>query len=340
MTLIKNKKKSHEMESFVPLESVRECLSTESTETGTHAENTDMLKSTKGPSQFEPHTLSQSIIIHLQPSLKTVPETFDESLNCLTYTPEIITPSAYDHHDNLFCPLKSDTVETSNLRKLREVGELGEIGELRELRECGENNGSYPETSDMKHMKHYKESSQDARDSLFTAESIWCWWCCHPYQTKSVQLPVRIKPNGTYECVGEFCSPNCIASYIVESGSKYGDSWEQLELLHSMTNAPSRINPAPHREELIVFGGTKSIEEFRAKNHKMQTIVHQPPMVSLKLHMDDIPQEQNVYAKPSDTFLNLDTIELHDVVETKKRKSSKKSKADANTLDKFMGCNS
>ena len=58
-------------------------------------------------------------------------------------------------------------------------------------------------------------------------------------------------------------------------------------------------------------------------------------MVSLKLQMDDLPNEPSTQ-RSTDQFLNIDNLVLDDVNDTKKRKNSKKKKQKINTLDKFV----
>ena len=79
----------------------------------------------------------------------------------------------------------------------------------------------------------------------------------------------------TYECVGHFCSPECTCAYIMDSGSRYGERWKEYELLHEMIKVNTRINPAPRRELLSVFGGNLSIKEFRGNTKWSIGCIHQ-----------------------------------------------------------------
>ena len=217
----------------------------------------------------DPSELSGSIIIHLKPSLKN--NNFEDDSNLLLsnlkYEPTINIPKAYDSKSQSYCIIEKNIEDNSN------------------------------------------NQSQDniQIDKIYTADSIWCWWCCHPFQGKKLELPLHIKHDGSLDCIGSFCSPECVCAYSMESGAKYGDQWEQIELLHSIVKPTCKIIPAPHREELNVFGGKMSINEFRSK--KSQTIIIYPPMVSLKLQMDDLPVEKNIQ-RSTDQFLNIDSLVL------------------------------
>ena len=80
-------------------------------------------------------------------------------------------------------------------------------------------------------------------------------------------MPVKKNTDSTYECVGRFCSPECTCAFIMDSGRRFGERWKQYELLHEMIEVNEKINPAPKRELLRVFGGDLSIEEFGVKKH-------------------------------------------------------------------------
>ncbi len=254
----------------------------------------------------DPSKLPSSVIIHLKPTLKDnyQDEDLDENkLYDLKYDPKLNTPLAFDNMDDLYCSVNG------NNEKIESIYD--------------NNNFDKIETTD----------NLPNNDKIYTAESIWCWWCCHPFQTKTIRLPLNMKTDGSLESIGSFCSPECVCAYSIEHGSKYGDYHQQIELLHSIIKPLKRIKPAPHREELSVFGGNMQIDEFRSK--KNETVILHPPMVSLKLQMDDLPNEPSTQ-RSTDQFLNIDNLVLDDVNDTKKRKNSKKKKQKINTLDKFV----
>tara|TARA_Y100000389_G_scaffold197196_1_gene231310 strand:+ start:11381 stop:12214 length:834 start_codon:yes stop_codon:yes gene_type:complete len=171
-----------------------------------------------------------------------------------------------------------------------------------------------------------------------TEKSKLCWWCCHEYdQNLTVKMPLR-KNEDTYECVGFFCSPECTCAYVLDSGSRYGDKWKELELLHEMVGARSSIRPAPKKELLDSFGGNIDIQTFRGDT---KWHILYPPMVSLKLHMDDTPtsNEQSLVNFGNTPIhvntLQVDDIQLEGIMDKKKRKNKKIP--DNDTLDRFWG---
>ena len=255
----------------------------------------------------DPSELSSSIIIHLKPSETADPDFFEDETSLLSfnYDPSVFEPSAYDNTTNSFFHVEH-------------------AESIPEEQSVKEDNNNAVRTSDLKTL----------------SGEVWCWWCCHPFENERLQLPLHLRPDKKVECMGTFCSFECVCAYNMECGKKYGDCWEQLELLYSLTDRKTKITPAPHREELIQFGGKMTIEEFRKK--KVQSVLIHPPMVSLKLHMDDLPANenkipQNTEKKTQPSFFKIDALVTEE--NTKKKRISKKSKPPVSTLDKFVEMN-
>lgn len=186
------------------------------------------------------------------------------------------------------------------------------------------------------------ESLNHVHDNLETKKctevETLCWWCCHKFDDKSlVKLPMR-KIKDKYECVGFFCSPECTCAYILDSGTKYGDKWKEFELLHEMLGATKSIRPAPKKELLDIFGGKLDIKTFRGESNWH---ILYPPMVSLKLQMDDTPTSKDDSVSNFDntpihiSTLQVDEIQIENLTDKKKRKTKKNN--DNETLDRFWG---
>ena len=163
----------------------------------------------------------------------------------------------------------------------------------------------------------------------------YCWWCCHTFSNDSLRLPIRKNADASYDCVGLFCSPECTCSYIMDSGSRFGERWKQYELLHEMIKVNKKIEAAPNRELLKVFGGHLSIEEFRSNNKDFKLVY--PPMVSLKMQMDDTPIDNhevlNIFAPNGPPSIsNLDLNVNGDVMPEKRKK---KKTPISGSLDRF-----
>jgi len=115
--------------------------------------------------------------------------------------------------------------------------------------------------------------------------NIYCWWCCHPFSGPPCALPEYYKKDKFY-VNGCFCTFNCAASYNFSKNND--DIWERYSLLNLMykklyNHKFVKINLAPPREILKIFGGYLNIDEFREnslKNDKTYTVVN-PPLISI-----------------------------------------------------------
>ncbi len=126
--------------------------------------------------------------------------------------------------------------------------------------------------------------------------NIHCWWCCHQFEGPPCCLPEYMRRDKFYVS-GCFCTFNCAASYNFHKNDNL--VWERYTLLNLMykklynTNF-SKIEMAPPREALKMFGGYMSIEEFRDHCIKQDRAfqVVKPPMISI------IPKiEENLHSK-------------------------------------------
>lgn len=139
-------------------------------------------------------------------------------------------------------------------------------------------------------LVQFKDSSEIKTIPL-TSE-VACFWCCHTFSNRPVVLPVR--DTGEHlQVTGNFCSPECACSYLFDMRQDSHTRWEQLALLYRVYNEAcnGKINPAPARNILKLFGGNLSIQEYRhlIRSHKVRVDIHLPPMVSILATMDTKP---------------------------------------------------
>ena len=131
---------------------------------------------------------------------------------------------------------------------------------------------------------------------------MWCWWCCHEFDTTPLSMPYKHdERRNKFYTAGHFCSWSCMKSYAID---KYGLSRGGLicgnivMMRKKLFNQIGHVKPAPNRYNLKVFGGDMTIEAFR-KNHTIDTIPPKPiestpvvdnviPLVSNTKKMDEI----------------------------------------------------
>lgn len=105
----------------------------------------------------------------------------------------------------------------------------------------------------------------------------WCWHCCHGISGMVIPLPIKYndrRQSWTY--TGQFCSWGCAKGYALDH--------QKLEWCHLLSMLKRRvlgkyasIVPAPPRRCLSMFGGTMTLDEFRAKSDSGVVVGHLPP---------------------------------------------------------------
>ena len=166
-----------------------------------------------------------------------------------------------------------------------------------------------------------------------------CWWCCHGFNWHPFVMPTH-KDGANYQSIGCFCSPECTAAYIFESGSRHGDPWVQYSLLHELiarqvNGRLVNIKLSPPRETLNIFGGPYSIEEFRniLTNYHLDVKVTMPPINPINGVTEETPVE---YAVKQNGFVPLDEKRLKKATHKLRLKRQRNASTGENTLEAFM----
>ena len=171
-----------------------------------------------------------------------------------------------------------------------------------------------------------------------------CWYCCHTFDTTPVGIPA-ILTNHVFRCYGNFCSYNCAKRYLCPSkddeddmvsmqssndifkGDDQGEKLQLLELLYHLETGADMDEPiktAPRRLILKMFGGTKTIEEFR-RSFKTNTTYHtfKMPLASMAYHMEECTDtKSDTRRKLRNMSLDVARLEqaFNDLMETNKNK--------------------
>lgn len=120
-------------------------------------------------------------------------------------------------------------------------------------------------------LQHGKDANEWPKTT-----NIWCWWCCYPFETMPCFIPTKYDSlRARFKITGNFCSWNCAKSYICFDG--LGSRRKDMHMFTSLMfhlKLPVNIKLAPRKEVLKRFGGTITIEEFRASftNRKLYPI--------------------------------------------------------------------
>jgi hypothetical protein len=117
--------------------------------------------------------------------------------------------------------------------------------------------------------------------------SVHCFWCCHPFRSPPVGLPVARSPDGDgrYHAFGCFCSFECASAWNLDDNSCIDRMYERQVLLHAMARelegSQRIIRPAPSRLALRMFGGHLEIGEFRQSGSSVKLAAVFPPMLAV-----------------------------------------------------------
>jgi len=164
---------------------------------------------------------------------------------------------------------------------------------------------------------------------------VYCFWCCHGFTGRPCVLP-QACIESVWRVYGNFCSPSCGLSYLMNETMDTHIRWERIALLSRLYGG-ERIYPAPSRESLAVFGGTMTIDEYRTlvDEHKLRVDIQYPPMVSILASMDTKPidfYETSI----KNSFVAAAQERLHKAEEGLKLRRTKPLKDRESTLDSCL----
>lgn len=268
---------------------------------------------------------------------------YDEKMNNYKINEVNLLPTQFDLLDNDI--LNFNDINMNDLSK--EI--IVEINEHREIiyENKYDNKNTDEVNTDIKSNKIIKKNLKNIMYEFINANNdktwpestdIYCWWCCHQFKGMPCALPEYYKKDKFY-VNGCFCSFNCTASYNFSKNDD--DIWERYSLLNLMykklyNEKFVKINLAPPREILKIFGGYLSIEEFREnslKNEKVFTVI-KPPLISIISKIEENITNTSKNLKNSYPLTNEDI--LNKTNNTLKLKRSKPVTNPNSTLQSFM----
>ena len=102
--------------------------------------------------------------------------------------------------------------------------------------------------------------------------SVLCYHCCHSCPKVPLQLPWKYDVNNdTFLVEGFFCSWECMKSYNLQLNDFLKNNrFELIQLMYKKyTGNNDLISFAPKRDQLELFGGSMTIQEFRKNSKSM-----------------------------------------------------------------------
>lgn len=175
-----------------------------------------------------------------------------------------------------------------------------------------------------------------------------CWYCCHTFNTTPVGIP-QLLVNMEFHCYGNFCSYNCAKRYLKPDteddiamlqtandnfiDDDLGERMQLLELLcHIETGSPINqpIKAAPRRLTLTMFGGIKTIEEFRSNFSTNDSYhVFRSPLVPISYQMEECNDKTERKRRQR---VSLDTVKIEKAFS----ELAEKARNQKNSLGKCM----
>ena len=121
----------------------------------------------------------------------------------------------------------------------------------------------------------------------------WCWWCCHEFDSEPLKLPYTYDPMRDRFCtMGHFCSWGCMKTFNIDKNgvNKGGIIGGNIVIMRKkLYGVIGSIRCAPNRFDLKEFGGTLTIEEFRAGSvtdvGPKNIIINEVPVEPLRIPM-------------------------------------------------------
>lgn len=157
---------------------------------------------------------------------------------------------------------------------------------------------------------------------------ILCFHCSHGYDHEGILMPSAYDSNKLeYSSNGErFCSFECMKTYNID----LNDSFKNIRCgiingMYKSINKEQRLKFAPRRTELIAFGGTLTIEQFRQTFYNSINMINVLPI-----------RNENVYVK-QDVTNEYKSIQNNSNEPPPRLNRAKPVKSNQNTLELSMG---
>lgn len=190
-------------------------------------------------------------------------------------------------------------------------------------------------------------SSERTKDVAVTPitsekENVWCWWCCHPFDTTPLPMPMKYDDRrDVFTVGGYFCSWSCMKAYNYEhTGYRSGivNGWIGMLRRRTLEGGTGSIKCAPPRQALRVFGGNLTIDEFRTT--KMSCVVLPSNMIheTPNLVVVHDPNKKTPKSVATENVpIDFDNVKAK--TEPLRLKRTKPTVNHKNTLEKTLGIN-
>ena len=124
-----------------------------------------------------------------------------------------------------------------------------------------------------------------------------CWNCCHSFNNNIHGIPLKYSEKIFY-IYGDFCSLECGARYAFDNlkNLDYSEIYSNINLYNNIIHGnEEKVEMAPNKLLLKMFGGDKTIDEYRT-SFKNQNVydVKIPPILPINHNIDTYETNQNI----------------------------------------------
>ena len=129
--------------------------------------------------------------------------------------------------------------------------------------------------------KKLQDLSKQLKSNNITKKCA-CFWCTYDFDNESIMIP-KYELKGVYYCYGNFCSPECAASFLMNENVDSSKKFERYYLLNNVYckiyNYEKNIKCAPSPFYMLEkYYGNLNIQEYRKllKNERLLLLVDKP----------------------------------------------------------------
>ena len=232
-----------------------------------------------------------NIILHLNCKLNEI------TSNELKYNPNIDNIIEFDNNYNIFNTTNSDNLNANNEDALDVQPAQNDLNALSanalsanalSSNALSGNPFLYEKkllndnVTDNKNIyKKLQDLSKQLKSNNITKKCA-CFWCTYDFDNDPIMIP-KYELKGTYHCYGNFCSPECAASFLMNENVDSSKKFERYYLLNNVYckiyNYEKNIKCAPSPFYMLEkYYGNLNIQEYRKllKNERLLLLVDKP----------------------------------------------------------------
>jgi predicted Zn-ribbon and HTH transcriptional regulator len=240
-------------------------------------------------------TQKPNIILHLNCKLNEI------TSNELKYNPNIDNIIEFDNNYNIFNTANSETLNANaqntnddgcinNKNALNALNDLNDLNVLNVNTQNDVNNSPFlyekkllnDNATDNKNIyKKLQDLSKQLKSNNITKKCA-CFWCTYDFDNDPIMIP-KYELKGIYHCYGNFCSPECAASFLMNENVDSSKKFERYYLLNNVYckiyNYEKNIKCAPSPFYMLEkYYGNLNIQEYRKllKNERLLLLVDKP----------------------------------------------------------------